>query len=145
MAHYPLNPSTRSYVSDFPTQFPQDALQTILAFLRGQQTDTRTVIEAAYEVLGFGLGEAFGQGGGGGQPARAVQAQPPSRDRAQLAEAVEQALHQHQQHVQTLSGPQGPQGEPGQPARTWSPPAWLLPLALQVLQEILQQVTSRPT
>jgi hypothetical protein len=64
MAHYPLNPSMRSYVSDFPTQFPQDALQTILSFLRGQQTDTRTVIEAAYEVLGFGLGEAFGQGRG---------------------------------------------------------------------------------
>jgi hypothetical protein len=145
MSHYPLTPSMRSYVSDFPTQFPQDALQTILSFLRGQQTDTRTVIEAAYEVLGFGLGEAFGQGGGGGQPSRSLQAQPPSRDRAQLAEAVEQVLNQHQQHEQTLSGPQGPQGEPGQPARTWSPPAWLLPLALQVLQEILQQVTSRPS
>jgi hypothetical protein len=145
MAHYPLIPSMRSYVSDFPTQFPQDALQTILAFLRGQQTDTRTVIEAAYEVLGFGLGEAFGQDGGGGQPARAVQAQPPSRDHAQLADAVEHVLNQHQQHAQSASGPQGAQGQPGQPARTWTPPAWLLPLALQVLQEVLQQLTSRPS
>jgi hypothetical protein len=132
-------------MADFPTQFPADSLRTILSFLRGgKQTDTRTVLEAAYEVLGFGLGEAFGQGGGG-QPARAVQAQPPSRDHAQLAEAVEQVLHQHQQHAQTVSGPQGDQGQPGQPARTWTPPAWLLPLALQVLQEVLQQVTSRPS
>jgi hypothetical protein len=143
MAHYPLNPSMRSYVSDFPTQFPQDALRTILSFLRGQQTDTRTVLEAAYEVLGFGLGEAFGQGGGDEQPARAIQAQPPSRDRAQLAEAVEQVLNQHQQHEQTASGPQEAQGPQGQPARTWTPPAWLLPLALQVLQEVIQQLTSR--
>jgi hypothetical protein len=142
MAHYPLNPSMRSYVSDFPTQFPQDALRTILSFLRGQQTDTRTVLEAAYEVLGFGLGEAFQ--GGGEQPARTVQAQPPSRDRAQLAEAVEQVLNQHQQHQQTASGLQGAQGPQGQPARTWTPPAWLLPLALQVLQEVIQQLTSRP-
>jgi len=133
-------------MTDFPTQFPADSLRTILSFLRGQQTDTRTVIEAAYEVLGFGLGEAFQ--GEGGQPARAVQAQPPSRDRAQLADAVEQALNQHQQHVQAASGSQeaqGQPGQPGQPARTWTPPAWLLPLALQVLQEVIQQLQSRPT
>jgi hypothetical protein len=131
-------------MADFPTQFPQDALQTILLFLRGQQTDTRTVIEAAYQVLGFGLGEAFGQGEGG-QPARAVQAQPPSRDHAYLADAVEQVLNHHQEYTHTVSGSQGGQGTEGQPARTWSPPPWLLPLALQVLQEVIQQLTSRPS
>lgn len=103
----------------FPTELPFSAVQTLIGFLRGKGGGRAALLEACYEVLGYGLGVVVDGG-----PAPPVYGAVRGQDHADYAAALEGLLARAPDAGQLRAG--------------WTPPSWLVPLVLQVLQEVLR-------
>lgn len=131
-------------MSQLPTAFPFDAIQTLTGYLRGQAPDLADAANAAYELLGFGLHLWMH---GGSQPQQQAFGASAGGDANQQAQQLEQFAQQMQgqqgQQAGAAPGQQAPQqGQQSPPPKAgagFQLPPWLLPLALQILQQILSR------
>jgi hypothetical protein len=112
----------------YPTAFPADQALALAAYLRGASTESLPVlVEDAYDLAGYGLRLMLG-----GKPAlmKAGHSDAPGSSE-EAAEKLTQLAHTAHQE----DAAEDASGAPG--ARAWSPPGWLVPFALDLIQRLL--------
>lgn len=152
----------------YPQTLPVNSLQILVRAVRGEAVDKADVIAAAYEVLGFGLGTAFGSGRQLiGSSYLTIQEENVGLPKQQIANELEKLIKSSQEPVQQEQGsapkqvPVEQEQEPAQDdAHTVKPsqmtleqareqeqaqgfaqftvPPWLIAFALRLLEEYLK-------
>lgn len=110
----------------YPTEFPTAAVTDLIGFLRTHQGDKAKLLDDAYQLEGWALGLFRRQQAAAEPPALKAAPGPRHADHEDYARALEGLTAQHEQH-RRAGGPAG-----------FNLPPWLLPLVIQIVQDILQ-------
>lgn len=116
-----------------PNVFPLDAIKTVIGYLRGQITDTGAVVDACHTLLGFGLSLLFPTPGLKGAPPEPYRVSEPNLTRAEMANALEAEISKKQSAVP----------HEGASLSQFTLPPWIIPLALQLIQELIASLQKK--
>lgn len=112
--------------ADFPQEFPQDGLTQVITWVKGGNRDragARATIEGGWELAGYAIGQGF--------------------DSPQMAQGGEnpQAIPADWQNQLEQIRPMSGADTSGTGIASKLPP-WLLPLLLQILQQVVTHLSS---
>lgn len=127
----------------YPEVFPVSEVKSLISYLRGAAGDPKATLHDAYVVEGYALGRVHD-----GKVAHSS----PAATKGEQAAALETLSRSLGVSVGTPLPPPTTKEEQAAAleslthamAGVWQPPAWLLPLVLQIIQEVLAAIGPKP-